>query len=388
MKQNLGLVLSGGGARATYQAGVLRGIADIFPDDPFPFNILTGVSGGAINATFLACYGESFQVATQALWDTWEHLKIEKVFRVEKQLMALMGLQWIIGQNLRGILKQNMPGYLMNAKPMYKTLQSVLNLNQMYNRIHQGIIRGVAFSATNLDTGIGVTFFDGQPSIRNWFRRGRLGIRTSLTLDHVVASSAIPLFFPPIPIQGSYYGDGCIRMSTPLSPAIHLGSDRILAIGIHHPPSPQTSIDLFKSRSTKSHSLTPSMADVLGILLDAVFLDSLEMDLERMQRINKTVRIISKSKDTHFSSPLKSIPVIAVRPSRDLGEIASKIKIPFPYPFRHILRALGSSPERTSDLLSYLAFNEHYTRALLQLGYQDALAKKNEIRTFFRSNNS
>jgi NTE family protein len=203
-------------------------------------------------------------------------------------------------------------------------------------------------------------------------------MRETLTLDHVMASSAIPIFFPPVRLSGSFYGDGCIRLTAPLSPAIHLGADRVLAIGIRYFRPKGITEQLNKTIYDDKISLV----NIVGVLLNAVFLDSLESDHERMERINRAVSALTPEQRAAHPDKLRVIPVLAVKPSKDLGSLASEQFERFPRALRHLLRGLGASVDTGWDLLSYLAFDSAYTRRLLELGREDALAMKDQLLAF------
>ena len=231
---------------------------------------------------------------------------------------------------------------------MLKLLKANLNFDLIKKHFDSNILHGVAFSATNYDTEAAVTFFDGHPMIEPWLRRTRLGIRETLTADHVVASTAMPIFFQPVAIRGSYYGDGCIRMTAPLSPALHLGADRILAIGTHSAPRPKEALAIARGEINPYPHIKPSLADVFGVLITSVFLDALDLDLERLQRINKRLRLTPKSAQKKRSEKLKYVPALALQPLQNLGAIAAGVKPPVP--FRHLMYALGAASSRSTDI--------------------------------------
>ncbi len=374
-----GLVLTGGGARAAYQAGVLRGISELASFDRVPFEILTGVSAGAINAVALsASADESFAVATDRLWQSWEDLHIDQVFRTDPLTLFGIGSRWVRDLSLGGILGASRSNYLLDTAPLRGLLERMVRLERVAGHLASSRIHGVAVSATNYMSGTAVTFFDGHPSIEPWSRSTRISVREPLTLDHVLASSAIPIFFPPVRMRGSFYGDGCIRLTAPLSPAIHLGADRVLAIGIRHYRARKMTQQL--NRAVYDQQI--SLVHIIGVLLNAVFLDSLETDHERMERINRAVAALTPEQRANHPDKLRQIPVLCIKPSRDLGSLASEHFERFPRSLRHLLRGLGASATSGWDLLSYLAFDTAYTRQLLELGREDAHAMKDEIVTF------
>lgn len=377
----LGLVLTGGGARAAYQAGVLRGIAEIEKLERVSFDIVTGVSAGAINGVALAAAAdEDLGAFTERLWRLWEQLHIDRVFRTDPLSLLGIGTRWLRDLSLGGMLGAAKSNFLLDTAPLREMLGELVRFERLEQHIASQRLHGVAVSATNYMTGTAVTFFDGHSSIQPWFRSTRIAARERITLDHVMASSAIPIFFPPARVAGSWYGDGCIRLTAPLSPAIHLGADKVLAIGIRH-FRPQTITEQL-NRTVFDERV--SLVNVVGVLLNAVFLDSLEADHERMERINRTVAALSDDARAAHPDKLRVIPVLAVKPSKDLGSLASEQFARFPRSLRHLLKGLGASADTGWDLLSYLAFDTAYTRRLLELGRQDALAMKDELSAFLR----
>lgn len=374
-----GLVLTGGGARAAYQVGVLRGIAELRRFEKFPFEIVTGVSAGAINGVALAAAAdEGFEAITERLWTTWEELHVDSVFKTDPVTLLGIGTRWIRDLSLGGILGAARANYLLDTRPLREMLEKLIRFDRVAEHLAAKRLHGVAVSATNYMSGTAVTFFDGDAGIEPWFRSTRIAMRERLTLEHVMASSAIPIFFPPVRMSGSFYGDGCIRLTAPLSPAIHLGADRILAVGIRH-FRPHTVTERL-NRTIYDERI--SLVNIVGVLLNAVFLDSLEADHERMERINRACAALSPEQLAAHPDRLRNIPVLAVKPSKDLGSLASEQFERFPRSLRHLLRGLGASTDTGWDLLSYLAFDGAYTRRLLELGRQDAFALKGPLLEF------
>lgn len=376
-----GLVLTGGGARAAYQAGVLKGIAELRKFDRHPFEILTGVSAGAINGCALAAAAdEDFSSVTDRIWDTWAGLQIDRVFRTDPVSLLGIGTRWIHDLSFGGVLGASRANHLLDTSPLREMLPKLIRFDRVAAQIAAKRVHGVAVSATNYMTGTAVTFFDGAPSIEPWHRSTRIAMREAITLDHVMASSAIPIFFPPVRVAGSYYGDGCIRLNAPLSPAIHLGADRVLAIGIRYFRPRQMTEQL--NRTVFEDKV--SLVNIVGVLLNAVFLDSLEADTERMERINRTIACLNEDQRSAHPDKLREIPILAVKPSKDLGSLASEQFERFPRSLRHLLKGLGASTDTGWDLLSYLAFDTAYTKRLLELGRADAYAMKDQLLAFLK----
>jgi NTE family protein len=269
--------------------------------------------------------------------------------------------------------------HLLDTSPLRRFLSEQINFEKIDQNIRNGTLFGVAVSATNYKTGTAITFFDGDPSIQPWVRSSRLGQRAKLTLAHVLASASIPVLFAPVPLGRSFFGDGSIRLNAPISPAIHLGADRILAVGVRFSRSVETTLELNQAAQMKSISL----ADICGVILNATLLDTMDADAERLERINQTVDLLSADQLAKHPGKLKKIPLLVIRPSQDLGALASEQFRRFPRVLRYLLSGIGASSEKGWDFLSYLAFDQAYTKILLELGYQDSLARRDEINEFF-----
>ncbi len=375
----VGLVLTGGGARAAYQVGALRAMAEIRRGNgPSPFRMLSGVSAGAINALSIAAGAEDFEVATSRLADTWRQLTPDRVYRTDARGLVAIGSRWVKDLSAGALLGSSRINYLLDTQPLHELLAESLPVARLLHHFKSGLLRGVAVSATSYVTGLAVTFFDGAKDIQPWFRRTRLGVRQRLRLPHVLASAAIPIFFPPVRIHGQFYGDGCVRQTAPLSPVIHMGAERILAVGVQSLPplEPPPQPSLAPSRDW----LPPS--EIAGILLNSVFLDSLESDVERLERVNHTLRFVPPGDHGTATQPLRSISTLVLRPSQDLGTLAADQYRHFPRMLRYLLKGIGATGETGSDLLSYLAFEPEYVGRLYELGYADTMRHRDEVEAF------
>jgi NTE family protein len=375
------LVLTGGGARAAYQVGAARALSEIIRTEALPFQVLSGASAGAINVTTLGARASSFRAGAQQLWETWESLFPERVYRTDVGSLASIGTRWMKDLAGGGHLGSGAINHLLDASPLRTLLERRLELPLLGENIAAGRLRGISVTATNYHTGSAVTFFEGVPSIEPWTRSTRLGMRETLTVDHVMASAAIPLFFPPVRLNGAYFGDGCIRMSWPLSAAIHLGADKLLAIGIRYIRSPDQTAQL----NQKDQNREPALSEIGGVLMNSIFLDSLEGDVERLERINKTLGLLTSEQNGKLEQPLRSIPILVLRPSQDLGLLAQPREVRLPKTLRYLFRGIGVHGNRGGDLLSYLAFEPDYVGKLLDLGYRDTLARRHEVEAFFES---
>lgn len=376
-----GLVLSGGGARGAYQAGVLCGIADVLGDEANrgPFNVLTGISAGAINACFLAAGGSAFRESSDKLWEVWRQLRMEHVIRTDFGSFGGLGMRLLANLSLGGGAGGKRSTHLLDASPLKEFLRETIDVEGIRHHVRMGTLRGVAVTTTSYATGTAITFFDGAPDAQPWVRSARMGQRAALTLHHVLASAAIPVLFPPVRIDACWYGDGGVRMTAPLSPAIHLGASNVLAIGVRY----QRPDALTRELNEGSRMPTVTLADIGGTMLNASFLDSLEADAERMTRINHTIGLLTNEQKSLQPAPLHVVPLLMIRPSEDLGKLASDQLSNFPSILRHLLRGLGASDDTGGDLLSYLAFDPTYIMPLLELGRADAHRLRTEIEQFF-----
>lgn len=375
---HIGLVLTGGGARAAYQVGALRALAEIAGPGPLPFDAVAGISAGAINGVAMGCGAEDFPGAAGRLQEIWASLTPDRVFRTGTLRLAGTGSRWIRALAAGGLGGGPGINYLLDPAPLRALVARTLPLARMRRHLRAGRLRGVAVSATNYHTGAGVTFFEGAADIEPWTRSSRMGVRDRITLDHVMASAAIPVFFPPVRIGKTFYGDGCVRMIYPMSPAIHLGADRIVAIGVRHerPPS-----ETARAEATARTERLP-LSEIAGVLLNAVFLDSLDSDLERLVRINRTLALIPRERLERSDLDLRPIPALVLRPSQDLGKLAADEYQRFPAMLRYLLRGIGATGAAGEELLSYLAFEPIYVQRAMSLGYGDTLARRAEIREF------
>jgi NTE family protein len=379
---NVGLVLSGGGARAAYQVGAMRALSELRRGEKSSaFSVLAGLSAGAINAAALAADADDFPKAVEALTDTWMSLTPEAVYRTDLGTLAGLGARWLKDVTTGGVLGASRANCLLDTSPLRALLAERLKISQIAGHVAAGTLRGVAVSATNYLTGTIVTFFEAAPEVRPWIRHDRISLRETLTLDHVMASASIPIFFPPVSIDGRLFGDGGVRMTTPVSPAIHLGADKLLAIGIRYYRSSDQTLAL--NRAATAESVT--LAQIGGVLLNALFLDSLDNDLERLQRINRTLGLIPDAARAEHPDSLRRIPALSLRPSKDLGSLAADEYRKFPGVLRHLLRGIGATGDSGWDLLSYLAFQPGYIGKLIELGYEDTLARRAELEAFFEA---
>ncbi len=374
---DVGLVLTGGGARAAYQVGVTQALGEIIGPGVSPFRVFTGISAGAINSVALSSGADDFSVAARRLREVWLSLTPDRVYRTDASRLLGIGSRWMRDLTAGALFGSSRINYLLDTSPLAGLLTRVLPIARLRKHLASGLLRGVAVTATSYSTGMAISFFEGQARTQPWVRSSRAGVRERLRLHHVLASGAIPIFFPPVRIRGAFYGDGCVRMTAPLSPAIHLGADRIVAVSVRDWRSPEL---LLPSQRDRSAALAPS--EIAGLLMNAVFLDALEADVERLERINKTVSILTPEQRQRLPHPLRVVPILVLRPTLDLGALAEDQYKRFPRMLRYLLKGIGADDGNGSDLLSYLAFEPVYVSRLVQLGYEDTMERRGELEEF------
>ncbi|MFQ5469840.1 MAG: patatin-like phospholipase family protein [Gammaproteobacteria bacterium] len=369
-----GLVLPGGGARAAYQVGVLKAIAKVTPKHaPTPFSVITGTSAGSINATALAIHAENFRRGVYRLGYVWKNFHAEHVFRTDGIGMTKSGAHWLAAMMLGGLGKYN-PHSLLDRTPLRHLLGDMLEFSKIEEAIKAGHLHALGITASGYNTAQSVTFYQANEAIKPWQRERRIGVKTQLSIDHLMASSAIPFIFKAIMLNREYFGDGSMRQMAPISPALHLGADRVLVVGIRKPQP--TGIQRILSHEY------PSIAHIVGHIFDSIFLDSLDADLERLQRINKTISLISTRRLEQGGVTLRPVDVLTISPSESIAEIAEKHIHLLPRSLRYLLRGVGAYGNHGSTLVSYLLFEKPFCRELITLGYKDAMNSMDEIKTF------
>ena len=371
-KSRAGLVLTGGGARAAYQVGVVKAVRDILGNpvkNPFP--ILVGTSAGAINAATLAAYSDNFTRAVGNLLESWENMHVDHVYKSDFPSILKSGGKWLAAMML---LSRRNPISLLDNSPLADMLARTLPFERIQENIDSGALYAVSVTASGYTSGQSVSFFQGGSGIEGWERNQRIGAAVTLKLEYLLASSSLPFIFPAVKVHREYFGDGSMRQIAPISPALHLGADRVLVVG-----TGRQTLDTARSRS----SVYPSLAQIAGHALNSIFLDSLSVDLERLERINRTVSLIPPDKLAAGNLPLRAIKVLFISPSQPIERIAARFLHELPRSVRFLLRPTGALNRSGSVLASYLLFEESFCRALVDLGYQDTAARENEVLAFF-----
>ena len=377
-----GLVLTGGGARAAYQVGVLFQISKWLKEHgderhEYPFPILTGTSAGAINATALGCAGDNFSESVNGLLHIWENFTAEQVYQADTLGIIRTGAKWLTALSIGWMLRKK-PKSLLDNAPLAKLLNEVLPLRRLDEALHSGKLKALAVSASSYTSGHHVTFYQTAEPVEPWIRTQRVARPAQITIDHLLASSAIPFIFPSKPLsyqeQIEYFGDGAMRQLAPISPAIHLGATRVLVIG-------SGQLERSNSFPGMMNSQYPSLAQIAGHAMASIFLDGLSVDIERLQRVNKTLSMLPP--EFLARTPLKPIRLLVISPSRRIDEIASRHTNDLPRSVRTLLSGVGATEARGAALASYLLFESSYTRELIRLGIADTMAKKDEVFEFF-----
>jgi len=368
-------VLPGAGARGAYQIGVLKAVAGLLPErEPNPFSIISGTSAGAINAAVLAGRASNFERAVADMEHVWANFSASQVYRSDDWTMLKTSLHWLAAATLGGLGVRN-PASLLDNAPLRELLAQNVRFDGIRRSIEQGHLDAIAVTASAYATARSVTFFQGRPELTSWTRVRRIGRATRLTVDHLMASAAVPFVFPPVQIGGEFYGDGSMRQRAPLSPAIHLGADRMLVVGVRDERS-----DAEPSVGSKPQQ--PTFAHLGGYMLDTLFMDGLYTDLEHLSRMNRVFEQLGDRPLTGALAGLRPLHTLVIVPRQDLRSVAAQFVHELPRGVRLLLRGLGAGSHSGMQLVSYLLFESGFTRALIDMGYRDAMEMEDELRAF------
>ena len=373
-RPRVGLVLTGDGARAAYQVGVLRAISELLPKDVRnPFPVISGTSAGAVNAAVLAANGGNFRRGVRQLMTVWKNFHAHHVYRADPAGVFLNTSRFALATLLGGGLGRRTHVSLLDNAPLAELLRTRLDFSTIQSAIDGGDLTAVSVTCSGYTSGQSVTFFQGVPGVEPWQRARRVGVAMPIGADHVLASSALPFIFPAVLINREYFGDGSMRQTAPLSPALHLGADRLFIIGVGR------QLQAAPPERTKTESYPP-LAQIAGHCLNSIFMDALEVDLERLQRINRTLSRMPAAVREDNAMPMHQVDFRLFSPSVELERIAMSFVHELPRSMRILL--YGALTHRGSNLVSYLLFEKTYCRALIQLGYEDSMRRKDDIMQF------
>ncbi|MDB5936761.1 MAG: Patatin [Massilia sp.] len=385
IKEKTGLILTGGGARAAYQVGVLQAISQIlweqgWPPARNPFDIICGTSAGAMNATALACRADNFGEGVQKLLDVWEHFSADQVYRADSIGVLRSGARWLSLLSFGWLLRKwraAPPSSLLDNTPLAGLLHRMLDLPRLDAALADGLLHALAVTASSYTVGHHITFYQSAADVDPWVRMHRIALQDQIGVEHLLASAAIPFIFPAVPLylggRLEYCGDGSMRQLAPISPAIHLGATKVLVVGAGRMNEPL--------RHAPKSARYPSLAQIAGHALSSIFLDSLAVDVERLTRINATLSTMPP--DHHARTKLRPVELLVIAPSEGLDAIAARHVASLPRPVRAMLSGIGATEARGSALASYLLFESSYTCELIRLGAHDTHQRKADVLAFF-----
>jgi len=374
MEKRVALILTGGGARAAYQVGVLKAIAELIPRRSHsPFPIICGTSAGALNAATLAINAKNFSMGVQYLVNTWKNFYPNQIYRTDVLGVFNNSVMWFAGLVLGAIGIRNKKlskVSLLDNSPLIELLEQSLPCEMIQENIDAGFLRALSITASGYGSGQSVTFYQGAKDLVPWNRTGRIGVQTQIETKHLLASASLPFLFQPTLVNREYFGDGSMRQIAPIGSALHLGATRVLVIGV------TASVYFNQSQRNDIHDY-PNLAQIAGHALDSIFLDNMDVDLERVKKINDLVAIMPA--EMRESTNLRHVDVMVISPSQPIDKIAERYVKELPWTIRLLLRLIGVRQHRGVTLVSYLLSEKKFCRALIDLGYKDALSRRDEI---------
>lgn len=367
---SVGLILPGGGARAAYQVGALKAIAEILPQAENPFPIVVGTSAGAVSAAVVASEAFRWRRAIAALERVWANFHVPQVFKVDALSTLRSGMHWVVSLLSGGVLLPP-PQALFDNSPLRTLLAANIDWGNLRRSIDGGHLRALALCATSYSSASSVAFFQGKSDIPEWSRQQRVGRRTQLTLDHLMASIGVPFLFPPVQLGEEFFGDGAQRQLWPLSPAIHLGADRLLVIGVRSEQAAGV------NARPRANALAPTPGQLFGYMLDTLFMDQIYANIEHMQRLNQVIEVAPSA-----VPGMHKVATMVIAPSEDPRVIATRHVRTLPRGLRALLRVMGARGSGGAQLSSYLLFEASFTRELIALGYRDTMRMRSEVEDF------
>lgn len=371
---NTALILTGGGARAAYQIGVLKAVTELLPKQTNnPFSIISGTSAGAINAAAIGSSANNFRLAIKKVERLWANLEVQQVYKCGPfdMLLSILRLAASLFHNGVGMTR---PLALLNTEPLKQLLEGSINFKNLQLRIDNGHLNAIGITASSYTNGESITFYQSNSSVKPWSRARRKGVPCSIMVEHLLASAAIPAILPSTKIRGHYYGDGALRQVSPLSPALRMGAEKIMVIGV------SGNSTLSSNQSAPTHS--PSLAQMVGHVFNSAFIDALDNDLLQLERVNELVGMLENENPKHNYSTQKRVNLLCIQPSFDFDLLAEKHVQSLPFGMRRILKMTGASGGGGS-LASYLMFDGKFCRELINNGYQDAMDQQDLIKDFF-----
>ena len=371
-QDDLALALSGGGSRGAYQAGVVRALSDIqrSVNQSFHPKILSGISAGAINAAFLASQSHDWKRGAQRLSALWTRLRFNSVFRTDPFSLGQVGIKWIRDATIGAFYSRKYAQSLLETQPLREYLRRGLPYHLIQDNIDNGNVNALSVTSFCYTNTVSSTFFMGQPGIKEWQAGPRIGFRSEILIEHLMASSAIPILFPPVQIGKKFFGDGCLRNDSPLSPAINLGANKIIVIGVS-----QSQLE----KKLDTDQFEPSVARIFGMILNDLMLDAVDTDISRLERINEAI-----SQQEPNATRFRHIDVLWMRPRQSIARVAERHFSSLPKTIRYLLNGLGSRHE-ASEIASYILFCSGFLRELIEIGYQDTMERREEVIEFLRT---